>query len=143
MIDLSLEQDAPEGATLFTNDAWSVLGDGLEHRATGYFIARSALAARRGDGLWEWPLHLAEKSWCQARPLREAFGIALDHFGIERDDQLSRSFAVGFGIRTEAGGPADRGFVALGEVVRPKPAEQKRSTKAPAHQAREKRRVAA
>lgn len=105
---LSTDHDA-----IFVNEDWSVLPDGLEHRANGYFIARETLAARR-DGLWEWPLHLAEKSWCRPRLLREAFAAALSRFGIAADEQLARSFAVGFGIGAAPAAPKD--FVRLGEV---------------------------
>lgn len=103
-------------ASLFRNDDWTVSGDGLEHRGTGYFIARGVLGARRGDDLWDWPLQMAEKRWCRPSLFREAFLAALDRFGLERDAGLGRSFALGFGIR--AGRGADRdGFVALGDLL--------------------------
>ena len=128
MIDLSLEHDADTGpcGALFANADWRVLADGLEHRGTGYFIARDTLAARRSDELWEWPLHLSEKSWCTSRLLREAFMAALETFGIEPDASLARSFAAGFGMRAGSNGGAYEGFVALGQLVRPKPVERKR-----------------
>ena len=108
-----------EGA-LFANAAWQVLADGLEHRDTGYFIARETLAARRPDGLWNWPLHLAEKSWCAPRAFREAFLAAATAFGFAADPALSRSFAIGFGTRAPATGGSDA-FVALADLVRPRP----------------------
>ena len=118
-------RDESETAASFANAEWAVLEDGLEHRATGYFIAGAVLAARRRDGLWEWPLHLSEKSWCNPRLFREAFLAALDRFGLERDDRLTRSFAVGFGMKAVPGAPRD-GFIPLGELVRPKPVDRKR-----------------
>lgn len=132
MTDLDTDLEASDAA-LFANGDWRLLADGLEHRATGYFIDRDALPARRPDGLWAWPLHLAEKRWCTPRLFREAFLIALDRFGHGRDEALSRSFAVGFGMRAGTAGQGDwqgdrhrDGFVALGELVRPKPASRER-----------------
>lgn len=123
MTDLCM--DACDAAVLFANADWQLLPDGLEHRATGYFIERAILTARRGDGLWAWPLQLAEKSWCTPRLFREAFLVALDRFGLEADAGLARSFAIGFGLQP-ARGTRD-GFVALGDIVRPKSAARKRS----------------
>ena len=47
---------------LFANDDWTVTPEGLEHRGTGYFIGRDELGHRRADGLWTWPLHMADGS---------------------------------------------------------------------------------
>ncbi|MCJ2025495.1 hypothetical protein [Methylobacterium sp. J-067] len=106
---------------LFRNAEWSVQEDGLEHRGTGYFIARGAVAARRAERLWDWPLQMAEKGWCRPSLFREAFLAALDRFGIERDTDLTRSFALGFGIRAVEDRSAD-GFVKISEVLRPREA---------------------
>lgn len=125
MIDICMDAD---GDVLFANDDWSLVSEGLEHRATGYFIAREALGARRGDGLWTWPLQLAEKSWCTPRLFREVFLAALERFGLTADEALSRSFAVGFGLRPAQSGRD--GFVALGDVLRPRSAERKRPAEA-------------
>ncbi|GEP10312.1 hypothetical protein [Methylobacterium gnaphalii] len=125
MTDLCMDA---HGGVLFANDDWQLLPEGLEHRATGYFIEREALAARRSDGLWAWPLQLAEKSWCTPHLFREVFLAALDRFGLAADEALSRSFAVGFGLRPALGGRD--GFVALGEVLRPKSAARKRPAEA-------------
>ncbi|GEO98308.1 hypothetical protein [Methylobacterium haplocladii] len=132
MTDLSM--DAGNDAVLFANDDWQLLPDGLEHRATGYFIARAALSDRRGDGLWTWPLQLAEKSWCAPRLFREAFLAALQRFECGLDEALTRSFAIGFGMRPALSGRD--GFVALGDVIRPKSAARKRpvETKATSRQ---------
>jgi len=118
--------DASANAS-FVNADWEVSEDGLEHRATGYFIGRDALASRRQDGLWSWPLHLSEKSWCTPRLFREAFMAAVERFGIARDPLLTQSFAMAFGLRPgSAGGSKDTGFVALGELVRPRSVARKR-----------------
>ena len=106
-------------AELFGNDDWSVLADGSEHRATGYFIARDALAARRAEGLWDWPLQMAEKRWCRPSLFREAFLAALDRFGIGRDAELLRSFALGYGIRAVVS-PVTDSFVTLADVLQPR-----------------------
>ncbi|MDP4003018.1 hypothetical protein [Methylobacterium sp. NEAU K] len=106
-------------AELFGNDDWSVSADGIEHRDTGYFIARGLVAARRAEGLWDWPLQMAEKNWCRPSLFREAFLTALDRFGITRDAGLTRSFALGYGIRAIDCPDAD-GFVALANVLQPR-----------------------
>ena len=106
-------------AELFGNDDWSVQPDGIEHRDTGYFIARDLLAARRAEGLWDWPLQMAEKRWCRPSLFREAFLAALDRFGIQRDAELIRSFALGYGIRAVVA-PAAETFVSLGDMLKPR-----------------------
>ena len=107
------------GTELFGNDDWSVQADGIEHRATGYFIARDVMAARRAEGLWDWPLQMAEKRWCRPSLFREAFLAALDRFGIGRDADLLRSFALGYGIRAVISPAADV-FVTLSDVLQPR-----------------------
>ena len=111
------------GAELFGNDDWSVQADGIEHRATGYFIPRELMAARRAEGLWDWPLQMAEKRWCRPSLFREAFLAALDRFGIGRDADLIRSFALGYGIRAVMSPAADV-FVTLAEVLLPREAPE-------------------
>ena len=106
-------------AELFGNDDWSVQADGIEHRDTGYFIARDALAMRRAEGLWDWPLQMAEKRWCRPSLFREAFLAALDRFGIPRDAELVRSFALGYGIRAVVS-PAAETFVTLADMLQPR-----------------------
>lgn len=109
---------------LFRNAEWSVQEDGLEHRGTGYFIARASVAARRAEHLWDWPLQMAEKAWCRPSLFREAFLAALDRFNIERDADLTRSFALGFGIRAGEERGAE-GFVTLADILRPREATVK------------------
>ncbi len=108
-------------AVLFRNADWTLSGEGLEHRATGYFIGRDVLGARRAEGLWDWPLQMAEKSWCRPSLFREAFLAALDKFGIPRDAGLSHAFALGFGFRAGQA-PETDGFVALADLLRPQAA---------------------
>lgn len=124
MISLHSDETRVTVEAPFENAEWSVSPEGLEHRASGYFIARDLLAMRRGD-LWEWPLHLSEKSWCRALPFREAFLAALSAFEIARDAGLSASFATGFGLKAGQGpAKAADDFVALGDVLRPKARKQ-------------------
>ncbi|MCJ2138192.1 hypothetical protein MKK69_29780 [Methylobacterium sp. J-026] len=106
-------------AELYGNDEWSVQADGIEHRDTGYFIARDALARRRAEGLWDWPLQMAEKRWCRPSLFREAFLAALECFGIARDAELIRSFALGYGIRAVVA-PAAETFVTLSDMLQPR-----------------------
>ncbi|MDP4026186.1 hypothetical protein Q8W71_26525 [Methylobacterium sp. NEAU 140] len=106
---------------LFRNAEWSVQPDGLEHSGTGYFIDRAVLAARRAERLWDWPLQMAEKRWCRPSLFREAFLAALDRFGIERDADLTRSFALGYGIRA-VDGPVTEGFAPLADLLCPREA---------------------
>jgi hypothetical protein len=113
--DLSPSAGCEPVKVLFENADWRVAADGLEHRGTGYFIARETIAQRRGD-LWEWPMHLAEKSWCTPRSFREAFLAAVTAFGIETDSGLSQSFAMAFGLVAGTGTRrGEAGFVALGD----------------------------
>lgn len=135
MIDIQASCDA---AILFENADWRVLDDGLEHRETGYFIARDGLGRRSESGLWEWPLHLAEKRWCSPRLFRDAFLAAADLFDVEGDEALNQSFAVGFGLRMGQGGIAGAdGFTKLAELVRPRSIARRRpvgaDTRSPAH----------
>jgi hypothetical protein len=85
-----VDEDRP----LFENAEWCVTSDGLEHRRTGYFIDRADLDQRRDGDLWAWPLHMAEKSWCDMAPFMEAFGRAAQLYGLETGPGLTRSFAV-------------------------------------------------
>lgn len=84
----------PDDRILFENDEWSVSDDGLEHKRTAYFIARDAVGRRQSDGLWSWPLHMAEKSWCAMSPFAEAFTCAASAYGHAPDADLARSFHV-------------------------------------------------
>lgn len=81
-----------EERPLFENEDWAVVESGLEHKQTGYFIEREALSQRRADGLWLWPMHVAEKSWCRMPPFMEAFSCAAGVYGVRPDVDLARSF---------------------------------------------------
>lgn len=83
-----------EERTHFENEDWAVLDSGLEHKQTGYFIARDEIANRRSDGLWSWPLHVAEKSWCNMPAFTEAFTCAANVYGVEADAQLAQSLKM-------------------------------------------------
>ncbi|WP_445501284.1 hypothetical protein [Microvirga sp. G4-2] len=79
---------------IFENEEWLVTGEGLEHKTTGYFIERESLGQRREDGLWTWPLHMAEKSWCAMAPFTEAFSCAASVYNIETGAELAQTFKV-------------------------------------------------
>jgi len=79
---------------IFENEDWLVMEDGLEHKTTGYFIARESLANRRDDGLWSWPLHMAEKSWCAMAPFAEAFTCATSVYNVEAGADLAQTFKL-------------------------------------------------
>ncbi|WP_230531344.1 hypothetical protein [Microvirga roseola] len=79
---------------IFENEEWLVTESGLEHKTTGYFIDRDSLGQRREDGLWAWPLHMAEKSWCTAAVFAEAFACAAATYRVEMDADLARTFRI-------------------------------------------------
>jgi hypothetical protein len=91
---MSGARQSVRAAILFANGDWLVRPDGLEHRGNGYFVAREELHRRHDDGLWVWPLHLAEKAWCAPKPLADALTAALDAYGIRADAAYSRSLAL-------------------------------------------------
>jgi hypothetical protein len=82
---------------IFENEDWLVTEDGLEHKTTGYFIERESLANRRDDGLWSWPLHMAEKSWCSMTAFAEAFTCAASVYNIETGAELAQTFKMARG----------------------------------------------
>ncbi|MXQ13759.1 hypothetical protein [Microvirga makkahensis] len=79
---------------IFENEEWLVTEEGLEHKTNGYFIERESLGQRRGDGLWAWPLHMAEKSWCAMTPFAEAFSCAVSVYDVEAGAELAQTFKV-------------------------------------------------
>jgi hypothetical protein len=81
-------------APIFENEEWLVDDQGLEHKRTGYFIDRDAVPSRRPDGLWSWPVHMAEKTWCSMPAFMEAFSSAVAIYGISADLDLALSFRV-------------------------------------------------
>ena len=81
-------------APLFENRDWTVSPSGLEHKGTGYFIGRDLIGDRRGDGLWSWPVHMAEKLWVRPTSFAEAFAGALQAYDILPDAELAASFAA-------------------------------------------------
>jgi hypothetical protein len=103
--------------THFENEDWTVLDSGLEHRRTGYFIARDEIGNRRSDGLWTWPLHMAEKSWCTMPAFVEAFTCAAAVFAVPADADLARSFQMA--RRDIAASPALARAKAASRAARP------------------------
>jgi hypothetical protein len=83
-----------EEPCIFENEEWLVTESGLEHKTTGYFIDRASVANRRDDGLWTWPLHMAEKSWCAMMPFAEAFSCATSVYDVETGADLARTFKI-------------------------------------------------
>jgi len=83
-----------EERCIFENEEWLVTESGLEHKTTGYFIERAGIANRRDDGLWSWPLHMAEKSWCAMMPFAEAFSCAASVYDVETGADLERTFRI-------------------------------------------------
>ena len=70
----------------FKNAQWAVTEWGLEAARPGapceYFIPAHRLLERSGIGygeLYDWPLHLAEKTWIDMDAFNEAFAEALKH----------------------------------------------------------------
>ena len=112
-----LPMDADSAAVVFENADWTVSAVGLEHKRTGYFIESELLADRRPDGLWTWPLHMAEKLWCAPASFADAFSHALNAYAVESDAGLAGSFAAARGAHIA---PARRG--AAIEADEPAPA---------------------
>ena len=71
-----------QDALMFENEDWTVTDAGLEHKRNGYFIERDVIGDRRSDGLWTWPAHMAEKTWCCPDGFAEAFGHALQAYDL-------------------------------------------------------------
>jgi hypothetical protein len=107
------EQSIIAADSWFENAEWAVSADGLEHKRTGYFIARDQLGRQRSDGCWEWPMHMLEKNWVEPGPFVEAFGSAARLFGLAADGRLARSYhesgLAGFGPE-DVVRPADAPF---------------------------------
>ena len=68
----------------FKNAQWKVTCYGLECRTTHYDIQAKTLCHVRGE-LPEWPLHMADKNWVDARLFCEAFREAIALHGITFD----------------------------------------------------------
>jgi len=68
----------------FENHQWSVTDYGVESVRPGaphhYHFEKSRLLEARdhGDELYNWPIHMAEKSWIDIEAFNEAFVKALD-----------------------------------------------------------------
>lgn len=89
-----------EERAIFENDEWLVSELGLEHKHTGYFIERDGVANRRGDGLWTWPMHMSEKTWCGMPCFIEAFLEATSAYRIDTGD-LAHTFRIARGDAAE------------------------------------------
>jgi hypothetical protein len=112
-------------AALYENDAWLVTADGLEHKRTSYFVEREALAQRRSDGLWTWPLQVAEKSWFEAKDFTRAFLHALLAYDVRPDAGLAASLAeLGPAARSACGEVATLGEAAALVAAMVEPARE-------------------
>jgi hypothetical protein len=104
--------------TLFENADWLVTEAGLEHKGNGYFLERAQLTAKRSDGLPLWPLHMAEKSWCDAESFSDAFAAALRSFGHAANTELAGSPAADPTLECVQGATEPRdGAVSIGDLV--------------------------
>ena len=102
---------------LFENEDWTVTPAGLEHKRTGYFIESALLGDRRSDGLWSWPLHMAEKLWCAPALFAEAFLRAIRACAIEPDRSLALSWQAARRVPAAAPGENGREPVQLGDLL--------------------------
>jgi len=90
----------------FKNRQWQVTNDGLETVAelVNSYIPHSKLLNLRTGGsesLYEWPLHMAEKTWLDYGAFEEAYRIALQqHIQITEVnlDRLEKSIDKGRAI---------------------------------------------
>jgi hypothetical protein len=86
------------------NHQWKILDDGTIESIgvmnTEYWIAGNRIAEPRdwgGDSLYEWPLHMSEKTWIDLRAFEEVFRAAFVANGVDMDaDKMDRSFAEAF-----------------------------------------------
>jgi hypothetical protein len=121
---------------LYENDAWLVTPEGLEHKGSQYFVERDLVSHRRSDGLWTWPLQLAEKSWFDAKDFTRAFLHALLAYDVRPDAGLASSLAqLGPAARTVCGEVATLGEAAAFVEAMAEPARSAAPRKAAARRA--------
>ena len=68
-------------SALFRNNQWQVTTHGLEpvNVMVGSLIpCDELLKLRAGESLYEWPLHMAEKTWIDYSAFEQAFRMALE-----------------------------------------------------------------
>lgn len=93
-------------AILFQNDQWAVTDWGLKSIKPGapyeYEIAAKRLLETGNDGTstYDWPVHMAEKSWINMDAFEEAFRQAIvvhtgKYEGLVDAENLDKSFAAG------------------------------------------------
>jgi hypothetical protein len=81
---MSHDEDEPPSEVWFQNHQWSVTDYGVESVTPGapyhYHFDKSRLleAGDYGDKLYDWPIHMAEKTWIDIEAFNEAFVKALD-----------------------------------------------------------------
>jgi hypothetical protein len=76
---MSDEAEVPTSKVLFENHQWRVTAFGMESiepAPTYELSAERFLESNRGE-LYDWPVHMAEKSWIDIEAFIEAFTMAL------------------------------------------------------------------
>jgi hypothetical protein len=78
MVDMSDEDDEPPSKVLFENHQWQVTDYGVESAKpapTYHFEARRVLETGSAgrEELYDWPVHMAEKTWVDIEAFIEPF----------------------------------------------------------------------
>jgi hypothetical protein len=97
---MSDEDDEPPSEIWFKNHQWSVTDYGVEavKPAPYYHFDKKRIleTGNRGGELYDWPVHMAEKTWVDLEAFIEVFLKAIDMHGyaekVDRD-MLDRSLA--------------------------------------------------
>jgi hypothetical protein len=99
---MSDEPDEHPSTVLFENHQWQVTDYGMESAkpAPTYHFEGRRLLETQGAGMgemYDWPVHMAEKTWVDVEAFIEAFTQALklhsDKIGKVNDDMLRASLA--------------------------------------------------
>ena len=86
--------------TLFKNDQWVVLDDGMGPVETlpPYDIAMDRvfeLTKRGAKQFYDWPVHMAEKTWVNVELFNEAFDYAIRYYakvsGVPIDEDMLKA----------------------------------------------------
>jgi hypothetical protein len=79
------------------NPGWTITKDGDlvadEGAASEYLIDRARLLEttdRAGETTYDWPVHMAEKTWVNVEIFLDAFERALKQNGMAYDDEMMR-----------------------------------------------------
>lgn len=77
---------------VYENDDWKVFADRMEHKEADYVVQTHPAEKRAESGLWDWPLHLAEKSWFHINTFAPAFLELLKARRVAVDASLLMTF---------------------------------------------------